>query len=105
MVAEIGKLIRQFLTLLLLSTLDNKLIQLTVALIIAVAGALGMAQFLLRYVYGYDIRDGRIRVLLFGFLPIVHFRISEIREVTEGSTRGGWRKAAFWVQAREPCMG
>jgi len=53
--------------------------------------ATALAQLFLRYVYGYDIRDGRVRFLLFRSVPLFGIPISEIWEVRECSGRDLWK--------------
>ena len=67
------------------------LVQLFTGLAVAVIVGGVLAQLLLRYVYGYDIRGGRIRFLLFGSIPLFGIPISEVREVRECSGKDLWK--------------
>ena len=67
------------------------MIQVLVAITIAALVAGALAQLFLRYVYGYDIKGGHIRFLLFRSVPLFGIRISEIREIRECSGGGLWK--------------
>jgi hypothetical protein len=51
-----------------------------IAVVVGSVGTALLIQFVLRYIYTYDIYDERVRVLLFSVVPIFWVPISEIRE-------------------------
>jgi hypothetical protein len=48
------------------------------------------AQFVLRFVYSYDIKGGAIRILLFSVIPIIRIPISQVVQVTRPPTDQLW---------------
>jgi hypothetical protein len=61
---------------------------------ILVAGGLVLVfllgQFLLRFIYSYDIKGGAIRILLFYAIPMIRIPISQVVKVTRPSTVELW---------------
>jgi hypothetical protein len=55
-----------------------------------------VGQFVLRFIYSYDIKGGAIRVLLFSAIPIIRIPISQVVEVTL-LPRGEFRLNPFYA--------
>jgi hypothetical protein len=49
-----------------------------------------VGQFVLRFIYSYDIKGGAIRILLFSAIPIIRIPISQVVEVTRPPTGEFW---------------
>jgi hypothetical protein len=57
---------------------------------IALALFLVIGQFVLRYLYSYEVRASEIRILLFSLIPIVRIPMSNVAEVTSPAPRPYW---------------
>jgi hypothetical protein len=50
-----------------------------------------LSQMFLRYVYNYDVKGDRVRVVLFRLIPCMTIRITDIREIEERSPLELWK--------------
>jgi hypothetical protein len=59
--------------------------------VVVVALTVMFAHISHRYVYGYDIKNYRIRLLLFNLVPLLEIPIADIQEVRVCSAKDLWR--------------
>jgi hypothetical protein len=64
-----------------------------------------IGQFVLRFIYSYDIKNGAIRVLLFAAIPVIRIPISEVVQVTRASTTRLWLNPWYAVRLGNRIIG